>query len=71
MSLPSKIFRFGPHAIDESHIFFRSTHALAMVNLRPVLPGHVLVVPVRCEARFAGLTAEEVTAVWLAAQRVK
>jgi len=63
--------RFGPHIlIPESHVFFRNAHALAIVNLRPVLPGHVLVLSTRVEARFAGLTPEEVASVWQAAQRV-
>ena len=62
--------RFGHISIPESHVFFRNAHALAIVNLRPVLPGHVLVLSTRVEPRFGGLTPEEVTSVWQAAQRV-
>ena len=35
-----------------------------------MLPGHVLVIPTRAEARFGALSGEEVAALWLAAQRV-
>ena len=62
--------RFGPHTISEACVFYRNAHALAFTNLRPVLPGHVLVVPTRVEARFGALSSEEVAALWQAAQRV-
>lgn len=35
---------FGRFKIDTNQIFYRSTHSFAMVNLRPLVPGHVLVV---------------------------
>jgi bis(5'-adenosyl)-triphosphatase len=41
--------------------------ALHAVNLKPVVPGHVLVSPKRVVARFAELAPEEVSDLWWAA----
>lgn len=41
-------------------VFFRSKYTYALVNIKPLVPGHVLVVPLRTSIlRFADLTAEE------------
>lgn len=40
------------------------------MNLKPLLPGHVLVSPLRVVPRFSQLTPDEVTDLFLAAQRV-
>jgi bis(5'-adenosyl)-triphosphatase len=40
------------------------------VNLKPVVPGHVLILPIRVVARFKDLSSEEVCDLWLTAQRV-
>lgn len=41
-------------------VFFRSAYSYAMVNLRPLVPGHVLVCPLRPQVmRFADLTSDE------------
>lgn len=42
----------------------------AAVNLKPVVPGHVLLSPKRVVARFAELSPEEVADLWTLAQRV-
>ena len=42
----------------------------ALVNLKPIVPGHVLVVPQRLVRRYAELTADEVSDMFLTAQRV-
>ena len=41
-----------------------------MVNLKPLLPGHVLVSPRRVTPRFSDLTQTEVTDLYLTVQRV-
>ncbi|KAK0554489.1 hypothetical protein OC846_001275 [Tilletia horrida] len=44
-----------------SQTFYTSTYANAIVNLKPLVPGHVLVIPPRPTAkRFLDLSAEEV-----------
>lgn len=44
--------------------------SFAFVNLKPVVPGHVLVSPKRVIKRFAELTPEETSDLWLLAKRV-
>lgn len=42
-------------------MFFRSRHSLGIVNLKPIVPGHVLVISKRVVARFGDLTTDEVS----------
>jgi diadenosine tetraphosphate (Ap4A) HIT family hydrolase len=50
---------------------FYSTHlSYAFVNLKPLLPGHVLVSPIRSVPRYSGLSSAEVTDVFLTVRRV-
>ncbi|XP_077984468.1 bis(5'-adenosyl)-triphosphatase-like isoform X1 [Glandiceps talaboti] len=56
-----KTYQFGQHIIKASCAFFKSRLTIAFVNIKPVLPGHVLVSPVRVVPRFKDLTAEEIT----------
>lgn len=61
---------FGPFPISHSEIFFETELSFCFVNLKPLLPGHVLVSPKRVLPRFADLTPLEVADLWGAAQRV-
>ncbi|KYQ92451.1 hypothetical protein DLAC_06433 [Tieghemostelium lacteum] len=63
-------FYFGQYLIRQSEIFFKSELSVALVNLKPVLPGHVLVCPKRVVPRFCDLTGEEVKDLWLSAQKI-
>jgi hypothetical protein len=55
---------FGPKiTVPASHIFYQSGHSAAFVNLKPIVPGHVLVVPKRCVPRDHELSEEEVRSV--------
>ncbi|KAL7546559.1 hypothetical protein ACHAWF_009885 [Thalassiosira exigua] len=45
---------FGRFKISQSQIFHRSEHTFAMVNLRPLVPGHVLI----CSARVTPLLSD-------------
>ncbi|KAF8004228.1 hypothetical protein HF325_001676 [Metschnikowia pulcherrima] len=50
---------FYKFAVD-SQVFFKSSHTYALVNLKPLVPGHVLVVPLRTSVlRFGDLTPVE------------
>ena len=51
-------------------IFFRSKLSFAFVNIKPVLPGHVLVSPVRIVKRFCELTEEEVADLFTSTQKI-
>ncbi|EGC28284.1 hypothetical protein DICPUDRAFT_160396 [Dictyostelium purpureum] len=61
---------FGQYLIRQSEIFFTSELSFALVNLKPVLPGHVLVCPKRVVPRFKDLTKDEITDLWVSAQKI-
>lgn len=54
-------YNFGGHSINSSVLFYRSALSFAFVNRKPVLPGHVLVSPVRPVEKFSDLTPTEVS----------
>ena len=62
--------RFGPWPISSNEIFYNSLYSYGLVNLKPVVPGHVLVIPKRIISRFQDLTAEEVEDLWRSAQEI-
>ncbi|KAJ9089642.1 Dinucleoside triphosphate hydrolase, variant 2 [Entomophthora muscae] len=63
-------FRFGPHFLGRCEVFYLSPLSFAFVNLKPVVPGHVLVSPRRLVRRFHELTQNEVCDLWSTAQKV-
>jgi bis(5'-adenosyl)-triphosphatase len=68
--MESEHYTFGPYKIHQKEVFYSTDLSYAMVNLRPLLPGHVLVCPRREVKRFVDLTAEETSDLWLTAQKV-
>ena len=54
-----------------SCIFYESSKSFAFVNLKPVLPGHVLVSPIRVVPLFEDLTLDEVSDLFQVAQKVE
>jgi len=56
--------RFGRFMIPSSHIFYRTKQSAAFVNLRPIVPGHVLVMPYRIVPTMEELTDEEYIDLW-------
>ncbi|KAK8661413.1 hypothetical protein V6N13_091018 [Hibiscus sabdariffa] len=68
--MSTQFYTFGPYKIDPKEVFYSTPLSYAMVNLRPVVPGHVLVCPRREVKRFADLTVEETQDLWLTAQRI-
>ena len=63
-------YRFGKHVIKASVVFFRSKLSYGFVNGKPVVPGHVLVAPLRTVERFCDLTEDEVTDLFLSTQKI-
>ncbi|KAI3508002.1 hypothetical protein L1887_23001 [Cichorium endivia] len=57
-------YKFGPYKIDQKEVFYSTNLSYALVNLRPLLPGHIL------EQRFVDLTAEEASDLWISAQKI-
>jgi len=64
---------FGRFTISAEHIFYTSDTGLskALVNLRPIVPGHVLVIPSRVVARMEDLTTEEYADLWMSVRNVQ
>jgi len=51
---------FGKFKIpNRDQVFYASEHCLGIVNLKPIVPGHILVVPKRVLPRVSDLTDEE------------
>jgi bis(5'-adenosyl)-triphosphatase len=61
---------FGPHRIPPTQVFYESGHCFALVNVKPVLPGHVLVVSRRRVASFLQLYPDEASDLMQTAQKV-
>jgi bis(5'-adenosyl)-triphosphatase len=55
---------FGKFVIPQSHIFYRTKLSGAFVNLRPIVPGHVLVIPERVTPHLYDLNEEEYHDLW-------
>jgi len=66
----SSAFDFGGHSIRGSSLVLATRLSLVCVNKKPVLPGHLLVLPRRSgAARLDQLTAEETADLFLTARR--
>jgi diadenosine tetraphosphate (Ap4A) HIT family hydrolase len=63
--------RFGKFLIPSNHIFHRSPMSAAFVNLRPIVPGHVLVMPERIVATMEELSSEEYVDMWTCVRTVQ
>lgn len=69
MATPN-LYLFGTLLIPASQVFWEGLWTYALVNLRPVTPGHVLVVPKRVVPHFADLTASELHELMQASARI-
>ena len=65
--------QFGRFTISPSQIFHRSPsgRSAAIVNLRPIVPGHVLVISTRVVQHLSDLSAEEYADLWNTVRRVQ
>ena len=64
------IYPFGHIHLSPTQIFHQSKLTYCAVNLKPIVPGHVLVCPFRKVQRFADLDQSEVTDLFSNVQRV-
>ena len=55
---------FGRFRISSNQIFHRTIHSYALVNLRPIVPGHVLVCSNRVTPLLSNLDEEEYDDLW-------
>jgi bis(5'-adenosyl)-triphosphatase len=56
--------QFGRFWIDEECIFYRTSLSVAFVNLRPIVRGHVLVIPIRVVPHLQDLESDEYDDLW-------
>ncbi|XAR60848.1 Bis(5'-adenosyl)-triphosphatase [Bertholletia excelsa] len=68
--MTTEYYTFGPYKISQKEVFYTTDLSYAFVNLRPVVPVHVLICPKREVKRFFDLTAEETSDLWLTAKRI-
>ncbi|KAI1312457.1 HIT domain-containing protein [Xylaria venustula] len=61
---------FGPFDVT-TQVFLTTPFSFALVNLKPLLPGHVLVCPRALHKRLTDLSANELTDLFTAVQRVQ
>ena len=61
---------FGKYIIPHSNIFSNKSLTFSFVNLKPVVPGHILVSPKRVVSRYCELTDEETNELWLMTQEM-
>ncbi|KAH6872468.1 HIT-like domain-containing protein [Alternaria rosae] len=69
MPLTKEVVKFGSFVVT-NQVFHLTRLSFAIVNLKPLLPGHVLVSPRRVVPRFNDLSAAEVQDLFLTVQRV-
>jgi len=63
-------YQFGPYVVKSSCAFYRTGLSIAFVNRKPVLPGHILVCPIRVVEHLSDLNASETADLFLAVQSV-
>ena len=69
-SLARLAYSFGPHAIPAEHVFASTRHCFALVNLKPVTCGHVLIVTRRAVSRLRELAPVEIADLWESVQAI-
>ncbi|KAJ4516332.1 Dinucleoside triphosphate hydrolase [Exophiala dermatitidis] len=63
--------KFGPFSVTPQVFHLsRSRLSFGLVNLKPLLPGHVLICPVRCVPRLSQLSSAETADLFQTVQRV-
>mmetsp|Transcript_17799 Transcript_17799/g.25763 ORF Transcript_17799/g.25763 Transcript_17799/m.25763 type:complete len:266 (+) Transcript_17799:92-889(+) len=65
------MMRFGKFQISPSNVFYRTALSFAIVNLRPIVPGHVLIIPNRIVPRISQLTNDEYNDLWMTVRNVQ
>jgi len=58
------------YLLNRTQVFYRSSLSYGLVNLMPLVPGHVLVIPQRKVERFKDLSSEEVSDLFRSVQEI-
>uniref|UniRef100_A0A1B6DP50 Nitrilase and fragile histidine triad fusion protein NitFhit n=2 Tax=Clastoptera arizonana TaxID=38151 RepID=A0A1B6DP50_9HEMI len=68
----TEFYEFGKHnLVSRECVFLKTDHTIAFTNLRCVLPGHVLVAPIRSAQRLSELTQSEISDLFNTVKRVQ
>lgn len=65
----NKTVHFGSFVVNPQ-VFHITPHSFALVNLKPLIPGHVLISPLRVVPRLSDLSPDEVTDLFRTVQNV-
>ncbi|EMC93708.1 hypothetical protein BAUCODRAFT_37424 [Baudoinia panamericana UAMH 10762] len=69
-ALPGRIIHFGNFNVT-SQVFHITKHSFALVNLKPLLPGHILVSPLAVKPHLSDLTKDEISDLFLTVTRIQ
>lgn len=58
-------------ASETRQVFLKTQHSFGVVNLKPILPGHVLICPLQPHRRLTDLSAAETADLFATVQRVQ
>ncbi|XP_060844615.1 deaminated glutathione amidase isoform X2 [Rhopalosiphum padi] len=64
-------FKFGSSIVKGLQVFYKTQLCLAFTNIKCVLPGHVLVAPLRAVEKMTDLSNDEVGDLFLTVQKVQ
>ncbi|KAL1585199.1 hypothetical protein WHR41_06469 [Cladosporium halotolerans] len=67
---PARLIKFGPFTVT-SQVFHTTPHTFALVNLKPLLPGHILVCPLTQHKFLTDLSPPELSDLFLTVTRVQ
>uniref|UniRef100_A0A5K3FF06 bis(5'-adenosyl)-triphosphatase n=1 Tax=Mesocestoides corti TaxID=53468 RepID=A0A5K3FF06_MESCO len=63
-------FQFGNITLKAEQIFYRTSVSIALVNISPLVPGHVLVIPVEVVDRFGSLPDGTIADMYACVKRI-
>ncbi|KAA8571877.1 hypothetical protein EYC84_001831 [Monilinia fructicola] len=66
----NQLIHFGKFEVTDQ-VFHKSTHCYCLVNIKPILPGHVLVIPYKQHPRMTDLSPHELSDIFLTTQKVQ
>lgn len=67
--MSGQVINFGKFIVTPQ-VFYQTKKSFGLVNLKPLVPGHVLVCPLRVVSRISGLTSEEAADFYALVQRI-
>ncbi|KFA67813.1 hypothetical protein S40285_06973 [Stachybotrys chlorohalonatus IBT 40285] len=54
------VIKFGPFEVTKQ-VFLATPHSFGLVNLKPIIPGHILICPLAPHRRLTDLSSNEIT----------